>query len=108
MEDVKCIALSPEDLPEGQILAPGQTGQTDIAHPEVRAKIDAGRLLPLGKPGAIPDRVEDVLAWAADDPHRATVALNAERAKPAREQRSTLIDKLTPLTEPDNTPEVAL
>lgn len=45
--------------------------------------------------------VDDVTGWVGGAPERAREALDAERARPTKDRRKTLIDQLTALAEED-------
>ena len=106
MATVKNIARHAVDLPDGRLLPPGAVAQeVEAADPDLQAKVSTGLLLMIDSFDAADRKVDDVLEWVGDDPERAGEALAAERARPEREQRSTLIDKLAELVEGDATDE---
>lgn len=101
MATVKCVSREGDSLQTGRRLIPGATAyDVDITHPDVRGRIEAGRLLVLDDDLDVPSaKVDDILSWVGDDPERAAAALAAERTRPERDQRSTLVDKLAELVD---------
>lgn len=106
MADVKCAALHAVPLPDGRLLAPGRTATgVDVTDVEVRTYLDTGALVALTAFDLDSARVDEVLAWVADDPERAACALTAEKKR--QTPRTTLVERLEPLLDSpaNHTPE---
>lgn len=105
MSTVKVLSTRAGSLPDGRRLVAGRTvSHVDVTDPAVQALVADGHIA-LERTQVPDGKVDDIIKWVGDDPRRAGEALAAERARPERDQRSTLIDRLEGLVAPDSKPE---
>lgn len=102
MATVKVLSTRAGSLSDSRRLVAGRTvDDVDETDPAVQALVADGHIRL--EDADVPDgKVDDIVGWVGDDPRRAGRALAIERARPERDQRSTLIDRLEGLVGHDD------